>query len=536
VRILLVNGLRYRRALRACGHHVVACGETPGHDVQLPLPQQSIANAAAAAGFEPDLVLVELFGGVFPLFQGMEDCPYPLAAYTVDASLNLFWLRHLAKLFDFVFVDQKDAVPALAEAGVAARWLPLAVDPLEYPTTPQPKAYDLVFVGRLTAQRRKRANLIDKIASRYDIHVVGRPGDPWLREPEMAALFAQARLVINENIFDGVTMRLFQALAAGAMLLTERTENGLADLFVPGVHLDCFTPDTLFATIDRYLRQPELRESMAAAGQAEVLARHTATVRMQELCDAIQRDEARQTRPEKPVRLLALAQACSALGQRHSAAVAHYTARAEAYALQALDAAPKANDDLCGQAHLTLGLLYARAELDADAAPRLAQAARLLPAHYEPQFALAHLYRRQNNHNATLACLEMVLARLVAVLPASCAAGALANARRLLDEKKLPPRLWVVLGEILAACGHVIEPGFVKSRPEQFPETAAECFEFALRAGGGVHAWRGLAECYAQAGAPDLTYECSLKALELDPASPELAALARVAARQCYAL
>ena len=80
-------------------------------------------------------------------------------------------------------------------------------------------------------------------------------------------------------------MRVFEALACGSLLVTnELRENGQAELFRDGVHLATYREHTdLLDKLAFYLAREATREKIAAAGRAEVLAKHTYGHRMEQI-------------------------------------------------------------------------------------------------------------------------------------------------------------------------------------------------------------------------------------------------------------
>jgi tetratricopeptide (TPR) repeat protein len=110
---------------------------------------------------------------------------------------------------------------------------------------------------------------------RFGLRVFGATAAERLDAGATAAAYAQAKIVFNESVLGDVNFRVFEAMGAGAMLLTEAVGNGLADLFTAGVHLDTYTPATLAAKVARRLADDAGREAVARAGRREVAARHT---------------------------------------------------------------------------------------------------------------------------------------------------------------------------------------------------------------------------------------------------------------------
>lgn len=100
----------------------------------------------------------------------------------------------------------------------------------------------------------------------------------------MARLFARAKVVWNCSLAGDLNMRVFEALASGALLVTDRLADGSQDaLFAPGEHLLAYDDDTLEATVARALADAPAREAIAARGQALALRHHTYAARMTRL-------------------------------------------------------------------------------------------------------------------------------------------------------------------------------------------------------------------------------------------------------------
>src|SRR5262249_15839183 len=88
----------------------------------------------------------------------------------------------------------------------------------------------------------------------------------------------------------------------GAMLLTRRVANGQEILFKEGQHLAAFaTESELYQQIDHYLTHEEERARIAAAGLAEVRARHTLQQRLEQLLQSVEVDRS----PVAPIRKMA---------------------------------------------------------------------------------------------------------------------------------------------------------------------------------------------------------------------------------------
>lgn len=265
---LVLGSTYFDKALTRLGHRIVR----PEYGQSDP----DLADILARMDSRPDVFLLvdDLGRRVFP--KGLRLLDAPTVYYAVDGPINAYWQRHFSSLFDLVFVDQKDSAQKLNQTIPAqAVWLPVAVDTSIYQGPPEPQTHDIAFVGVLNEQvRPKRSRIVEMLSRRYNMITAGGRRQAWVSPQEAAVLYRQSRLVLNENLFDGVTTRMFEAMASGSMLLTESGDNGLNELLEIGADLDVFTPDNLFDQVDFYLARSEQRERVAKQGRDTVLARH----------------------------------------------------------------------------------------------------------------------------------------------------------------------------------------------------------------------------------------------------------------------
>lgn len=207
---IIYKGGFLREGLLAAGHSILDF--KPG-------PEQDLHACIDNYGFSPDLILWEMFGGHSDL-AGLKQCECPVVIYCVDSPINEFWLKHVARNADYVFVDQPQSVENLALAGLESTWLPLPA-PRSYFQPQRPKKHDITFIGTVDHYRQKRKNVLDLIAKKFNINIMS--GIPI---PEAQKVFSESRIIINENFFPGLTLRVLQGLAAGTVVFTERSPLG----------------------------------------------------------------------------------------------------------------------------------------------------------------------------------------------------------------------------------------------------------------------------------------------------------------------
>jgi len=247
------------------------------NDIPLPWGEVEAAQVAARlpAGWRPDLVVWIDAGPEFLLldpghFAGPTAC---LVGDTHTGQRQ--WRIDYARQFEQVFLMfARQHVPAFKEGGCArVGWLPAACEPEVHRRFSVPKAYDIVFVDQTRPQRHgDRVRLLARLQQAgFDLRV-----DSQILE-EMALLFSRGRIVFNRSLDGDLNMRVFEALATGSLLLTDRLspEAGLEELFIDREHLVLYGEDDLEALAAYYLEHEAERERIAEQGHREVLARHT---------------------------------------------------------------------------------------------------------------------------------------------------------------------------------------------------------------------------------------------------------------------
>ena len=225
-------------------------------------------------GFAPDFLLwVDTGIGGAP--EGLDRLPCPSAAYLIDTHIHTDAHIETAKKFDVTFLAQRAYIPEFNARGVKnVYWLPLACDPEIHGKAPLEKTHDVGFVGSLTSGRR--VDLLMKLAQRAQV----RYGRLFLRE--MADFFCRSHIVFNNAIKDDLNMRVFEAMCAGSMLLTDHAD-GLDEFFKDGEHLAIYDDDNIAEVAERYIDNPDEREKIAEAGRQAVLSAHTYSHRVDEI-------------------------------------------------------------------------------------------------------------------------------------------------------------------------------------------------------------------------------------------------------------
>ena len=240
--------------------------------------------------FEPE-DLPKISPGAYDVYMNIDDGKryrfprnlQPSIFWAIDTHMRPDWYLERAPDFTLVFCAQKNGAARLREAGIPARWCPLACDPDIHKKLPLPKILDISFVGNFGKFRykrffwkgkeffRDRARLISILKRRYNLYT----GNFYLEE--MAVVFSISKMVFNRSAKDDVNMRVFEALSCGSLLVTNHIEgNGQDLLFRNKTHLIAYQKKKdLIDSVDYYLHHEKEREEIAARGREEVLKKHT---------------------------------------------------------------------------------------------------------------------------------------------------------------------------------------------------------------------------------------------------------------------
>ena len=267
--ILCLGSEYFHDAFVGLGHRVIA----PPHEDGFPL-----ADFYHSLMDRPDVLIYTDHLGRHSWPQGLEEVDIPKIYYAVDTPINFWWQKHYANLFDVVFADQKPFASKLAARGLDARWLPVAVNTAAYQSKiddPADKIYDFGFVGVVDDKvRAKRSRLVKQLSGRFSIKTMGQHGEGWVGEEDSSALYRQSRLILNENLFPGVTTRMFEAMASGTVLFTEKAGGDLGELFLPGEDFAWFEPQELFEAAEYWLSDEARLKKVASRALEKVISSH----------------------------------------------------------------------------------------------------------------------------------------------------------------------------------------------------------------------------------------------------------------------
>lgn len=226
----------------------------------------------------PDLFLwIESAGSHTP--ENLHDLRCPTACYLIDSHLHLENNLQVAKLFEYVFIAQREYLAEIRKVNPQTYWLPLACDPDIHCQSTTAKRHEIGFVGGVTPGQR-REKLLKQLQSHIPIYFERCFWD------DMARVFSESRIVFNEAINHDLNMRFFEALASGSLLLTDMAEqSGQRELFTAGEDYALYNDCNPVEIARFYLDNERMREKIAARGQQLALNAHTYLHRVEDLLD-----------------------------------------------------------------------------------------------------------------------------------------------------------------------------------------------------------------------------------------------------------
>ena len=257
--------------------------------------------AEAAAGKSPDLLV--LHAAYLSIPAWIWETPVPVVALAPDGQLLWHAYRLTLPAAEVVLADTP-AVERLHRLGLTqARPANLfgldaallaAADGEE-----PPRDLDVLFIGNLhpavQAERLSWLGRLVRLSGRWRVHVA-----EGIYGADYRSLLRRARIVFNRSVRGECNPRTFEAVAAGALLFSERGNREVASFLAEGKEYVAYGDD-LEDLLEHYLSHEEERKTLAEAGRARAPA-CTFEALWQPLLEAIEGDlpELRRRARDRP--------------------------------------------------------------------------------------------------------------------------------------------------------------------------------------------------------------------------------------------
>lgn len=306
--ILVINQDWFVEDWRKAGHSVMTMGIMGGDnlDIRVKMPMLHVDRLLELIpnGWRPDRIVI-LDNSAPVLISGLEETSIPVMFYSVDTHHHYDLHCYYAHLFDETVIAQRDYLHHFDNIGVSVSWMPLWAS--RYYEGSDEKKYGTVFVGGLDPKLNPdRVAFLSKLKEKVDVHQ--QMGEYW-------KIFPHAEVVLNQTVKRDLNFRVFEGMMSGSMLLTERIDNGLLELFIDGVELLTYEKgnvDDAAAKIQWALSNKEAARKIGAAGRKKILEQHLSCHRAELMLHAVERMEKRNS----PIKYGAAAMNYSVLAKR----------------------------------------------------------------------------------------------------------------------------------------------------------------------------------------------------------------------------
>ncbi len=257
----------------------------PGYDMRIPITE--IIDALQP---KPDIFLwIDPGTRYFPV--GIENLDIPTLCWIIDPHLG-HWRPSAARFFDGVFVTEHDYIDHYKQAvgHDQVYWLPPCIEPTLHYDHNLPRKYDVGFIGNIVRAHRNtsRERQLKLLAAKYKTNDFFRSAKQYYSPEEIVEVYSQSRIVFNTSISGGVTQRILEGTACGALVLTDTRDEAMGNMYEFGRDVVRYTTDEdLMQKIDYYLAHEDERASIARSGSERVHSQHTYHQRVKTIVEAI---------------------------------------------------------------------------------------------------------------------------------------------------------------------------------------------------------------------------------------------------------
>ena len=216
-------------------------------------------------------------------------------------------------------------VRRLDDYGVPSKYLPLAIDDDLVPANVldlEERPIDISFVGSFGRHHKRSLPLVQAIAGAFpQLRIYTHSGSARLKKLGLGSqyagkawgvrtyeVYANSKIVLNRHVDIAkgyaVNLRMYEATAAGAVLLTEAASN-LGDLFEPNYEVLAYANvEEAVHQISKVLQSHSFARKVATAGRARLKSHHVLSARAAELEEILvevlgSRDTKRRTSSKK---------------------------------------------------------------------------------------------------------------------------------------------------------------------------------------------------------------------------------------------
>ena len=233
--------------------------------------------------------------------HGLVNSKTPTACFSIDTYVRPRSSGQFPMLFDYAFVFHPGFDRTLQQAGhPRAICLPHAIEADLFEEPELERIYDVGWVGRLDGKNYSvRRRCIEKLRSSFKMNDINRHYTP----EEMSVVYKKSKIIVNlsrDDYLQDANLRCFEAMAAGALLITHKPTE-LSHLgFIEGTHYVTYQRQSELNQLVRfYLENEASRQAIGTAARNLVLKEHTYDFRVQTILNLIKRDDGKLFAPAR---------------------------------------------------------------------------------------------------------------------------------------------------------------------------------------------------------------------------------------------
>lgn len=256
--------------------------DCPYEESRVVAPDVNVVEFIDSLEKKPDIFLhVDCSAETWFFPKGIEHLEIPTAFWSTDSHFNFRWHKEWAGLFDYSFFTQLDWLNLAKKAGVDnATWLPYAADEVYHRDFNLTRDIDVGYVGSLNSVKKEYFKMLE------DKGISVATNDKHFYYEDIGRFYSRCKIVYNIAARYDINQRIFEAPAAGALLVSQaRVDGGFYGIFKPGLDADVHDFDDAASIIKGYLDNPEKLSRVAEAGQKLVLENHTYTHRIEKIIE-----------------------------------------------------------------------------------------------------------------------------------------------------------------------------------------------------------------------------------------------------------
>jgi hypothetical protein len=240
---------------------------------------------------EPSLIIQQ--ETVFPILpRGLTETGIPTACFQIDVYAYTRHRIRWSMLFDYAILFHPGFDEQFRQAGhPKPLTLPHAVDAETFEKAERERDLEVGWVGRVDGPIYKtRRRVLRLLSQHFRMNEWRRP----YTYEEMAKVYQRSKIVVNvgrDDYLQGANLRVFEAMAAGALLITPLPSELTLIGFEPDVHFIGYKDEKeLLDMVKYYLRNEKERQQIAEAGREKVLKEHTYDARVETLLRVLEQD------------------------------------------------------------------------------------------------------------------------------------------------------------------------------------------------------------------------------------------------------